>query len=132
MVNLNRIDLAKHRLIRAKDFFKEADILFEKGCYKGSNNRAYYAAFDSIRALLALEAIDFKKHSAVIGYFNKNYIKTAKLPIELSAIINNASEIRNVSDYDDFFIASKQETYLQINNCKKLYTVIKDYLKLDI
>ncbi|MBQ9503623.1 MAG: HEPN domain-containing protein [Lachnospiraceae bacterium] len=51
-----------------------AKILLENGCLKDSINRSYYAIFNALRSVLALEGVDFKRHSQVIGYFNKNYI----------------------------------------------------------
>jgi uncharacterized protein (UPF0332 family) len=110
------------------ELLNEADILYEVGSYKSSNNRAYYAAFNGVRALLALDGVDFKKHSAVIQYFIRLYIKTGELPIEFSDIIISASKIRNNSDYDDFFIASKEMTKTQINKCKELCHAINEYL----
>ena len=53
-------ELSKHRLEQAKEEFESAKLLFDKNYYKSANNRAYYAIFHSIRAILALEAIDFK------------------------------------------------------------------------
>lgn len=49
--------------------------------------------FHSIRAVLALEKIDFKKHSAVIAYFNKNYILTDIFDKSYGKVVNNAFEI---------------------------------------
>jgi uncharacterized protein (UPF0332 family) len=69
--------------------------------YRAANNRAYYCIFHSMRAVLALENKDFKQHSAVIGYFRQNYIKTEVFSKELSDFIKNAAYIRNQSDYDD-------------------------------
>ena len=37
-------------------------------CY--SINRSYYAAFYAIKAVLALEEIDFKRHKDAVAYFN--------------------------------------------------------------
>ncbi len=39
---------------------EEAIALYNISKYKGSSNRAYYAIFHSIKAILALEATDFK------------------------------------------------------------------------
>jgi len=44
--------------------------------YASANNRAYYSIFHAMRAVLALEQKDFKKHSAVIAQFTQSYLKT--------------------------------------------------------
>lgn len=45
-----------------------------------ANNRAYYAIFHAIRAILALDGEDYKKYSAVIARFTLNYLKPEILP----------------------------------------------------
>ena len=68
--------LAEYRLHRSMELIQDAESLFEKGSYKSSNNRAYYAIFYAMRAVLALDCVDYKKHSGVIQHFQKDYIKT--------------------------------------------------------
>lgn len=121
-------DLANYRLDRAKEMIKDAKQLAEAGSYKSGNNRAYYAIFHAMRAVLALEGIDFKRHSGVIQYFQKEYIKPGKFEKSYSDIIMAASEIRNASDYDDFFLASKEETSKQINDAESFISVVENYL----
>ncbi len=105
----SRIDLAKYRLAQAKQCIISAEKLYEIADYKGAANRSYYSVFHSIRSVLALEKVDFKKHSAVISYFRKTYIKTGIFDVRLSDIISEAFDIRSDSDYDDFYIVSKKD-----------------------
>lgn len=44
--------------------------------YKDAINRCYYAAFYAIKAVLALEGTDFKRHKDAVAYFNQNYVAT--------------------------------------------------------
>ncbi len=83
--------LSKYRLEQAKENLEEAEALFAINKFKGANNRAYYAIFHAIKAILALEQVDFKKHSSVIAYFNKEYISKEIFPKELGRRINEAS-----------------------------------------
>ena len=128
MPSENEIALAKYRLDRAKELIDDAKKLFGYGSYKSGNNRAYFAIFSSMRAILSLDGVDFKKHSGVIQYFLRTYIKTGIFAKEYSAIILNASEIRNASDYDDFYIASREETEQQIENAQKFYDAVGAYI----
>ena len=121
--------LSLYRLERTKELLDEARALFDMGGFKGSNNRAYYAIFSAMRAVLALDDVDFKKHSGVIQYFQREYIKTGKIATEYSDIIMKASRIRNASDYDDFYIASKDEALAQIENAEKLYQEVGKYIR---
>ena len=103
--------LSKHRLEQAKENFEEAEILYKANKFKGANNRAYYCIFHSIKAVLALEPIDFKRHKDVIGYFNKNYVNTEVFPKDIGKRIVKSSKVREDSDYDDeYSIRSEEHT----------------------
>lgn len=121
--------LALYRLERAQELIDDSRRLFESGSYKSSNNRAYYAIFYAMRAVLALDEVDFKKHSGVIQHFQREYIKTGVFDKSYSDIIMDASEIRNASDYDDFYLASKDEAIAQIEGAEKFYRAVEAFLK---
>lgn len=91
-------------------------------------NRSYYAIFHGMRSVLALESKDFEKHSAVISYFRKEYIKTGKIPVEASKIIGSAFNTRNDSDYEDFYEPSDEDAKEQFNDATRFIAIIKDYL----
>ena len=129
MLEEKEANLALYRIEKAKEMLKDANNLFKTGSFKSSNNRAYYSIFHSMSAVLALRNIDFKKHSALIQYFQREFIKTNIFEKEYSNIIMSASKIRNASDYDDFFIASKDETLKQIQNADRFYKATDKYIK---
>ena len=47
---------------------------------------------------------------------------------ELSTIISALFDIRTESDYDDFYVISKQEVKEQLANAELFYSEIKKYL----
>jgi hypothetical protein len=47
----------------------------------------------------------------------------------LHSLIRDASEIRNASDYDDFYIASFEETERQIESAKLIYDLVEKYIQ---
>jgi len=95
VLDQTKIDLSKYRIEAAYEDYHAAVDLLKMGHYKVANNRAYYAIFHAMRAVLALDGADFKKHSGVIAYFRQNYIKSGIFDSSLSEIINDASFIRN-------------------------------------
>jgi len=111
-------NLILYRLEKAKDELELSEHCIEVQKYSKSLNCSYYAIFHSVRALLAIEKIDFKKHSGVISYFIKNYIIPEVLDNELGLIIRTAERERNKGDYQDFFLVSKEEAIRQLNNAK--------------
>lgn len=122
-------ELSDYRLEQAKRCVKSAKILASDDDYKGAANRSYYAIFHCMRSVLALEGVDFSKHSGVSSYFRKQYIKTGIFDAELSDIIKEAFDIRSDSDYDDYYVLSKDDVEKQIENAEKFCFVIEAYLK---
>lgn len=58
----SRKDLVQYRIQASKSNLKSARILLEAGEYKSANNRAYYAIFDAINAIHALDGNAYKRH----------------------------------------------------------------------
>ena len=121
-------DLSTARIERSKDCLREAKLLLDNGEYRGAANRAYYAAFHALRAVLALDDFDSKKHSGVISKFRETYIKTGRFTPEMSDTISSLFRIRSASDYDDFYIASKADVETQYQRAEKLVAEIERYL----
>lgn len=78
---------------------------------------------------MAFDAVDFKKHSAVIAYFQKEYVKTGLFDISISKHITSAFQIRNESDYEDFYLASKADATEQLNHAREVLDAVKNYIK---
>lgn len=97
--------------------------------YRGAANRAYYAIYHAIRGVIAFDGVEFRKHSGNISYFRQKYIATGIFDKSLSDIITISSDARSGSDYDDFFIISKDEVKQQIANSEIALSSIKKYLE---
>ena len=121
-------ELANHRVEQAKEDFQAGVLLYEKNFYKSANNRAYYSIFHSIKAVLSLEPIDFKRHKDVIAYFNKNYINTEIFPKSMGRRIQNASTIREYSDYDDEFVVNADKSKEQLDTAEELIKLVENYI----
>ena len=122
-------ELSKHRLEQAKEDFVAAKALFDLKLYKSANNRAYYSIFHSIKSVLALEPIDFKKHKDVQAYFNKNYVNKEIFPKTMGRRIAEASKMREDSDYDDEFIVDADKTKKQIDTAEELIKLTEKYIE---
>ncbi len=85
--------------------------------------------FHAARALLALDKLDSKKHTGVISLFNQHYIKPGKVELEFSRMLFDAFEIRNENDYNDFYIAVKEDAQIQLENAKKFLKRIQEYIE---
>ncbi|MGA7722088.1 MAG: HEPN domain-containing protein [Ignavibacteriaceae bacterium] len=126
----NKITLANYRILQSKEKIESAELLLEKGLLGTSLSNSYYSIFHSTRVLFALEGIDSKSHKGVIHLFNIHFIKTGLLPKNLNSILSSALEMRFDSDYEDFYVVSKEETEEQLNNAKLFLDSIINFVKL--
>ena len=122
-------ELALYRLSAAKEDLEDAEFNFEKGHYRTSNNRAYYAIFRAISACLALKFKAYKQHSQVIGNFNKDFVHTGIFSKEISRKISRAQEVRHASDYDDFYIVSVGDAKEQLGTAREVVDMVDKYLE---
>lgn len=109
-----QIELSRYRIQEAKTSFKVAENCLKDNFYKDSINRSYYAAFYAVKSILALGKVDFKRHKDVIGYFNREFVATEVFPRELGRRLGALKQLREKSDYDDFYIASYTQAKEQL------------------
>ena len=122
-------DLCVYRLKQAEETVQSAKLCKENHFYKDAINRAYYAAFYAIKAVLAVEGVDFKRHKDVVAYFNQHYVATELFPRDCGRILARLQRKREVSDYDDFYIASIEEAQEQIEVATLIAAEVKKYLQ---
>ena len=127
-MNDRQKELSNYRLQQAEESLTVAKTCLEGEFYKDSINRSYYSVFYAIKAVLALGSVDFKRHKDVVSYFNKEYVATEKFPKTLGRKIGNLKQIREDSDYDDFYVASKEETEEQNKTAESVIRSVKEYL----
>ncbi len=120
-------ELVRYRIETAKSDLKSANILMKEGEYRGANNRAYYAIYHAISAVHALDGKSYKRHKDTLANFNKEYVKTEIFSKSFGRKIAQAEEIRHASDYDDFYIATKEKAEEQIITAQELIGQIEDY-----
>ncbi len=129
MPEITALELARYRLQKAGEMLESAKRDMTAEDYASANNRAYYCIFHSMRAVLALNGQDYKKHSAVISQFMLLYLKPELLPRKFSNLITNASLIRNRSDYEDFYICSVSDTEALVAGAEELLAEVRAYLQ---
>ena len=125
----NRVkSLSQYRVERSEAMLLSAKRDYSAADYSSANNRAYYCLFHAMRAVLALDSIDFKKHSAVIARFGQDYLKADRIPRSFGTLIATASLIRNRSDYEDFYVCSIEDTQKLIAGAEAFLQSVKVYL----
>jgi uncharacterized protein (UPF0332 family) len=120
------VDFARYRIDRARLCLQDAKV--PGISFETAANRSYYCIFNAMRAVLALDRFDSKKHSGVIDAFRKGYIKTGVFPANFSDIIKKAFEIRLESDYEAFYIVSKSDVAAQVESAGIFLEAVEKYV----
>ncbi len=69
----------------------------------------------------------------MVAYFNKTYAATERIPREIGRKVAHLQQKREKSDYDDFYLASREETVEQVENTRSVIEMIRNYISnLDI
>ena len=122
-------DLVLYRIETSKSDIKAAEILLNAREFRGANNRAYYGIYHAVSAIHALDGNAYKRHKDALANFNKNYVKTEIFPRKLGKRIVESEELRHASDYDDFYIATREEAEEQIQTAKELVKLVEEYVR---
>ncbi len=122
-------ELSKYRFQRAKEIIKDAKLLISDKSFSSSVNRSYYTIFHALRAITALDGFDSSKHSGIIAYINKEYVKTGIFDKSLSKILDTSFRLREKADYDDFFIVSKDIALEQLEKAENVINLVEEYLE---
>lgn len=128
MADSKSSDLSIYRMQNALETLDTAKLCLDNKKYKDTINRCYYAAFYAIKAVLALEQKDFKRHKDAVAYFNQNYVATGIFQRETGKLLGRLKRKRESSDYDDFFIASYDEAMEQYEATEIIVTDVRNYL----
>ena len=123
-----KVDLCIYRMRSAIETLGVSALCLESQHYKDSINRSYYAAFYAVKAVLALEEVDFKRHKDAVAYFNKTYVAPDIFPREIGKKLGRLKQERETSDYDDFYIASAADATEQYAAAEFIITEVKQYL----
>ncbi len=96
-------ELVTQRMQQATECLEDGRYLLAAG--RGTRtavNRAYYAAFYAVVALLQTSGKAPRKHRGAIGLFDTEFVRTGVLPKELSMALHQLFDARQEDDYRRF------------------------------
>ncbi|MEW6203608.1 MAG: HEPN domain-containing protein [bacterium] len=91
---------------RAVETMKDAE---EVSSANGKGNRAYYAAFYAVSALLSLDGMTFKTHKAVEGAVHQRLVNSGRWSVELGDTYKRLHRLRIIGDYGWFRVVPEDE-----------------------
>jgi len=128
-VEEKRRELAKYRMKQAEESLEEAKFLLSGNKSPRSViNRVYYAMFYSVPALLIYEQYSSSKHSGVLSYFNRRFIKEGIFEKELGRFLNQAFELRQQEDYREYTTLNLEQISPYIEKAESFIKAVKEYL----
>ena len=95
----------------------------------GSVNRAYYAMFYAVLALLQQKGKVPRKHAGAIALFDAEFVRKGILPKKLSAHLHQAFASRQESDYHAIEPVSLQEVDEIIQRASDFVQTAETYLR---
>src|SRR4030043_181200 len=121
--------LALHRLQQAKESVEEARYLLDGGKSPRSvANRIYYGMFYAVLALLIYEPYTSSKHSGVLSYFNKRFVKGGLLSESMGRSFNEAFELRQRGDYREYFELTREQVEPLLDKAGEFVVSVRTYL----
>jgi uncharacterized protein (UPF0332 family) len=121
--------LIQYRLDQASETLREGEILAREGLWHGVINRAYYVMFYATLALTAFRSETISKHSGVISFFDKEFIRTGIFPKEYSRMLHIAFDRRQSNDYGEFSYIDQEEAEAALSEAKTFVDAVDNYLK---
>jgi len=82
-------DLIKYRLAQARETIEVVDLLIKNDKLSSAVNRIYYGMFYSLLALALQFNFETSKHQQLIGWFNKDFIRTELIAKEYGRILRD-------------------------------------------
>lgn len=125
----DRKALAGYRLGQAVESLDEARFLLSgEKSPRSVVNRAYYAMFYAILALLIHEPYSSSKHAGVLGYFNRRFVSQRVFDKELGRAVNKAFELRQRVDYREYVEVNRDEAAHLVAKADEFIKEVRRYL----
>jgi len=112
------------RLESARRSLADARLLLAAGSVRGAVNRAYYAMFYAASALAIAGGQSFTKHSALISFIHREFVKPGILPREHGRALQKAFEDRTEGDYQDLVKQKPEDAAAMIQAAAEFIDVI--------
>ena len=121
--------LVARRMQQAAEALEDGRYLLAAG--RGARtavNRAYYAAFYAVLALLQALGKTPRKHRGVLALFDTECVRTGRLPKELSAALHQLFDARQEDDYRRLDPVLPEEATESIAVAEQFVQAIRDHL----
>lgn len=98
-----RKEYVKYRIESAHKTFEAAKVLADNEFWNSAVNRLYYSIFYDVNALLVINGIQTKSHSATKSQFSLYFVKTGKFDKKYGKLLSELFDWRQKGDYENIF-----------------------------
>src|SRR5919109_4200268 len=127
MINDNLRMLVRYRLEQADEALGAAQLLLDQHSLRAVVNRAYYAMFYAVLALLALRKQETSKHTGAISLFDREFVKPGVFSKELSQALHRAFRQRLTADYTPLRTVSDEEAHQVFDEARAFVARVKEH-----
>jgi uncharacterized protein len=99
--------------------------LADNGFWNSAVNRLYYAVFYAVNALLVLNQIQTKSHSATKSKFSEHFVKTGKFDKKYGRLLSELYDWRQKGDYENIFDYNKESVMPLFKPIEEMITLIE-------
>jgi uncharacterized protein len=121
--------LIRYRLEQAGEALSAARINFASNLNRSAVNRAYYAMFYAVLALLASRQSETSRHSGAISQFDQFFVKPGLLPTEFSRWLHDAFLNRQAADYGAELTLASEDIERLLSRAGDFVAGVRDLLK---
>lgn len=95
-------------MLKALKFLTDSEELAKLEMWNVVANRAYYALYHAVMAMMVNDGFSPKTHSGLITEFGREYVLTGKIDPKYSKVLSQMRSIRENCDYNVFIILVKK------------------------
>lgn len=113
---------------RADEALDSAQSLLERGNYRSVVNRAYYAMFYAVLALLAPMKQQTSRHAWVMTLFDRDFVKMGVFGRDFSRWLHEAFNLRQRSDYQELFTVPVEDAQTVLEHAQQFVAGVKTHI----
>ena len=122
--------LIKNWLLKSDEAFEDAKKSINLDMLSTAQSRLYYAIFYAVSSLAQKNDFATSKHSQLLGWFNREYVKKQLISADIAEIYKTTFEFRHKSDYTFTFKPNKQYLLEDLKKAEEFIKVIKELLQI--
>ena len=121
--------LVGYRLEQAQEALSAAELNLTSHLERSAVNRAYYAMFYAVLALLASTQTETSRHSGAMAQFDERYVKPALFEKEYSRWLHKAFLQRQSADYGAEMPLTHDEIRELLLHARQFVNTVREHLQ---